>query len=507
MVSNRTRKPRSHNVRAGRQRQPTVDLEKQLAERTRALREAWQQQTTTADVLKAISRSPFELQIILDTLVESAARLCEADLATITRQLGSSHQHVAYHGATADTIEYVGGLRFFPDRGSIIGRVLLEGRTVQIPDVLADQEYVYGEAAKKAGVRTLLGVPLLREGNTIGVIVLQRYSVKPFTHKQIELVTTFADQATIAIENARLFEEVQERTRELRESLQQQTATADVLKVISRSPFELQTILDTLVEAAARLCDTDRAGVTRARDGRHYHVAHYGFSPQLFDYLKDFALPTGRASLVGRVLQEGRTVQIPDALADPEYTVLDAQKIEGFRTLLGVPLLREGQPIGVLALARSKVQPFTERQIELVTTFADQAVIAIENARLFEEVQEKSRQLELANTYKSRFLAAASHDLRQPLHALNLFVAQLRSDNNPAERARVVEHIDAAVGSMNDLFDALLDMSKLDAGVLEPNLTEFPVERLLKRMATTFAQAAREKGLRLRVVPSRTWVA
>jgi GAF domain-containing protein/DNA-binding NarL/FixJ family response regulator/anti-sigma regulatory factor (Ser/Thr protein kinase) len=481
-------------------------LFEQVQARTRELSAALQLQTATADVLKIISRSTFELQTVLDTLVESAARLCEADMATVTRPKGDSYHHVAHYGASPGVYDFLKNLTLSPGRGSVVGRVLSEGRTVQIPDVLADPEYTFLEAQKKAGWRTLLGVPLLREGSPIGVIVLWRCTVRPFTARHIELLTTFADQAVIAIENARLFDEVQARTRDLAESLQQQTATADVLKVISRSTFDLQTVLDTLVESAARLCEADTAGVTRQRGASFYHVAHYSFSPRAFDYIKDVPLSPGRGSVVGRVLSEGRTVQIPDALADPEYDLFEAQKIMGFRTLLGVPLLREGIPIGVLALTRSIVRPFTDKQIELVATFADQAVIAIENARLFDEVQEKSRELELANTYKSRFLAAASHDLRQPLHALNLFVAQLRAESDPAERSRLVARIDAAVSAMNELFDALLDMSKLDAGVLAPNLTAFPVDHLLKRMETTFADASREKGLQLRVVPSSAWV-
>jgi signal transduction histidine kinase/CheY-like chemotaxis protein len=206
------------------------------------------------------------------------------------------------------------------------------------------------------------------------------------------------------------------------------------------------------------------------------------------------------------VALEKRTLHVPDVLADPEFKRLDWQKIGKQRTVLGVPLLREGTLLGVIILARTSIIPFTDKQIELVTTFADQAVIAIENARLFEEIQDKSRQLEIANKYKSHFIASASHDLRQPLHALNLFVAQLQGDSDPAERARLVARIDAAVHSMNDLFGALLDMTKLDAGILEPHVTEFPVARLLQRIETTFAQAAREKSLRLRVVSSRAQV-
>ena len=359
------------------------------------LRESLQQQTGTADVLKAISRSTFDLPTVLSTLVELAARLCRADMAQIllpTKDVHSFYSAASY-GHTPEYNEYVRTLTFAPGREGVVGRVLLEHRPVQIADVLADPDYRLREVQRLGGFRTHLGLPLLREGKPIGILIVSRATVQPFDDKHIALLTTFADQAVVAIENTRLFEAEQQRTRELTELLEQQTATSEVLQVISRSTFDLQSVLDTLTELAARLCEAEMATISRQKGTAYYWATSYGFPPELREYLESVPLEPGRGSVIGRVLLTGKTVHVPDVLADPEYTYLELQRRAGFRSALGVPLLREGVPIGVVGLMRRSVRPFTEEQIKLVETFADQAVIAVENTRLFEAEQQRTREL------------------------------------------------------------------------------------------------------------------
>ena len=376
----------------------------QLTERTYELAEALEYQTATSDVLNVIARSPNELQPVLNSIAETAARICKAQVATIAIVEGDNIHIRANFGelgrplgelSTATRTATATTAVFSLNRGTVPGRAVLDKVPVHVPDLQsAGDDFRQGsELARKYGHRAVVGVPLMREDRALGALLLRRSEPEPFSARQIALLQTFADQAVIAIENTRVLNE-------LLESLQQQTASADVLKVISRSTFDLQTVLDTLVKSAAQLCDAHTAAINRPQGDHYQQMASFGFPGAYIDYRRAHPIPVGRGTLIGRTISEQRPVQIADALANSLYTEQEARKLGGFRTMLGVPLLREGTPIGVLVVTRPLVRVFTSKQIELLTTFADQAVIAIENTRLFEEVQERTREVSEALEYQ-----------------------------------------------------------------------------------------------------------
>jgi GAF domain-containing protein len=372
--------------------------------------ESLERQTATSEVLKTISRAPFELQPIMDTLVQNAARLTLADNADLVSFSGGVLRDVARVGETSEEYrrirssswvdtriglglamiidDQMHGRAYVPGRGTLVGRTLLERRPVHIVDVLEDPEYEWHDAQRAASFRTLLGVPLMRQDQAIGVIVVWRRQVNPFTEKQIELLTTFADQAVIAMENVRLFNET-------KEALERQTSISDVLQTIGRAAFDLQPVLDTVVERAVKLCDAQEGSISTLEGDVYRTRAFWSVSPlpaEYIDIMRQEVRSPDRGSLIGRTALEGRVVQIADVLEDPEYKAVDMQQAAGYRTVLGVPLLRDGRVIGVFALTRGEVRAFTDRQIELVRTFADQAAIAIENTRLFVATKEALEQ-------------------------------------------------------------------------------------------------------------------
>ncbi|MGB6315156.1 MAG: GAF domain-containing protein, partial [Pseudolabrys sp.] len=374
-----------------RSRKPhDTDAETRVAVLTRELSQALEQQAATSEVLQVISSSPSELEPVFQAMLAHATRLCEANFGVLYRFDGHVFHAVALQNAVPALGDYLRREPPRPDPRNALGRVLRTKQPVHITDITAERAYAEREPARVAAVelakaRTFLAVPMLKENELLGIIAIYRQEVRPFSDKQVELVQSFANQAVIAIENTRLLNELRQRTTDLTEALAYQTATSDVLKVISQSGAELGPVLDTLVATAARICLAESGFIFRLQDGLCQMVASFGIPPEYKDFQVRNPIAPGRGTLAGRTVLERRAVHIEDAAADPEYTRIEAVHLGNQRTMVGVPLLRDDALIGVITLARSRVEAFSEKETGLVATFADQAVIAIENARLLSE--------------------------------------------------------------------------------------------------------------------------
>jgi signal transduction histidine kinase len=476
-------------------------LYQQIEERAQELGEALERQTATSEVLGVISRSTSELQPVLDAIVATAARLCHAEWATVYKlEADNVYRLAAGIGEDEEFLRYLSQRPIIPERGTMAGRTALEGRTVHVPDILQDSEYTWSEAQAKVGFRTLLGVPLLRGGTVIGVIVLARNVVRPFKQKEIELVTTFADQAVIAIENVRLFDEVQARTRELGRSVAELRALSEVSQAVN-STLELQAVLGAIAAHAVALAEADAGAFCAYDEGAQVFrlQATHDLDPDVVEAItrRPIRLGEGATGLAG--LQRV-AVQIPDVDDQPGYALYDTIRKPGYRALLAVPLLREDSLVGALVLCRKRPGAFEAETVNLVQTLANQSVLAIENAELFEEIEEKSRQLEEASQHKSEFLANMSHELRTPLNAV-LGYAELIQDGIygevPAKMQEVLERIQQNGRHLLGLINDVLDLSKIEAGQLTLSPVHYSMRELVLDVVSATEALAAEKQLTL----------
>jgi GAF domain-containing protein len=457
-------------------------------------KEALEQQTAVSEVLRVISSSPTNVAPVLDAVAQRAAKICEASDARIFLVEGNELRHVAGFGDVPMSIKV--GDRLPLTRDSVVGRATIDRLPLHIEDfkALPPLEFPVSRAIQ-SGWRTNLSVPLLRENRSLGVISLRRLEVRPFSKKHIALLKTFADQAAIAIENVRLFNET-------KEALDLQTSTAEVLKTISRSTFDLQAVLQTLLDNATRLSGAERAVMLRPdAHGNYFPALTFNLDAPLIARLNERPIRPGRDSINGRVLLEKKPIHVPDVLADPEYGRHDLVDVGHYRTVLSVPMLRDGEAIGLISLNKgSEVDPFTDKQTELVTGFAAQAVIAIENVRLFKEIEQKSAQLQVANQHKSEFLANMSHELRTPLNAIIGFsealMERMFGELND-KQSDYLKDIHESGKHLLSLINDILDLSKIEAGRMELEVSTFDLPAALSNAMTLIRERAQRHAIGL----------
>jgi GAF domain-containing protein/HAMP domain-containing protein/anti-sigma regulatory factor (Ser/Thr protein kinase) len=471
----------------------------ELRQRTRDLQQSLEYQTATSDVLKVISRSTFDLQPVLDTLVNTAARLCNADLGHLTLRDGQVYRVAASFAFSDEWNRFIRQQSWTPSRSSVVGRSLLEARAVHIADITADPEYAVPEAVTIGNIRTLAGVPLLRENVPIGVFAFGRRRVEPFTERQIALVTTFADQAVIAIENARLFDELRERTAELGRSVEELKMLSEVAQAVS-STLDLRAVLSTVLTRSVGLTGADAGAIFRYnRAGREFRlVEEVGWDDTLAHAVGDLRIAEAETAM-GEAVARRAPMQIADLAGRPSAPLRDASLAVGFRSVLIVPLVGADRILGALVLQRRTTGEFPPETVQLMQTLAGQSVLAIQNARLFREIADKSEQLALASQHKSQFLANMSHELRTPLNAI-LGYAELLVDGIygalPERPKGVLERIQNNGKHLLALINDVLDLAKIEAGQLNLTLEDYSLPEVVKSVVTATEPLANSKGLK-----------
>jgi len=467
----------------------------------RALQEALDYQTVTSEFLKSVSHATFELQPTLDTLAEHAARLCGASSCLIFTLENGAYQLAAHYRAAAEFRRLLQDQPIRAGRGTMVGRTALERRPVHIPDVLADPEYGWTAAQRAVGYRSVLGVPLLREGIPIGVIAIHRTAVQPFTRKEIEVLTSFADQAVVAIEKIRLFHELRARTDELAQSVEELRALSQTTQTVNSS-LNRERVLLAIAEHACRLCQADGGLITELTEStREFRpVATWNVRPEFVQRVLA-SPPTWGRGVTGQSAASRGAVQIPDVLVAEGYPWREAISAEGYRAILSVPLLRDDRVIGTIAVARKTAGAFAPRFVTLLTTFANQTSIALEHARLFQQVQEKAAQLEVVSRHKSQFLANMSHELRTPLNAIIGFSEVLLDPSlgalGDAERHEFLTNILTSGRHLLRLINDVLDLSKVEAGKMELHAEPVSLAESVEGVVATVKTLAMRKRIQI----------
>jgi signal transduction histidine kinase len=476
-----------------------VRLFEEVQTRAREVQESLEYQTAISDVLNVISRSPNELQPVIDAILQTAARLCEAEYALFWRLQGGAYHLAGASNADAAFVKHCAERPIRPERGSVAGRTALEQKTVHLPDCLADPEYTLLDFQEVGGHRSMLGVPLLRDGVTIAVIVLLRNVVRPFTDKQIDLVTTFANQALIAIENVRLFEQVQARTAELTRSVDELRALTEVSQAVN-STLDLSNVLDTIVAKAAQISATEAGAIYVLDETKHEFQlsATFGMSEEMIAAVRNMHAEISAA--VGLLTETHEPNQTADLRDLPPTPVNEVILRAGYRARLVVPLLRSGKVVGALVVRRRAPGNFPPNITDLLETFAAQSVLAIQNARLFREIEDKSRQLQVASEHKSQFVASMSHELRTPLNAI-IGLTEMMVTNAArfgTEKAQEpLQRVNRAGTHLLGLINQVLDLSKIEAGKLELNPQTVQLAPLINEVIGTAGQVAEQNKNRL----------